>query len=104
MSSFFDYFTEEDLQQFSEKLGDNVTLDDEGRMIITSTDGSSLTLVKRGEDIYIEVEESVGMFYENGDNIYYADPVWWTKLNPDYLDQLIDDANNGVDLCYSEYV
>ena len=102
MCTYFDDFTEEDLQQFSEKLGDNVTLQD-GEITIWSTDGTSLTLVKHNGDLYMVVEESEGMFFEDGDNIYYTDPIWWAKLNPDYLDRLIEDANNGVDLCYSEY-
>lgn len=38
---------------------------------------------------------------EDGDNIYYTDPVWWTKLND--LDQLVEDVKNSI--CSSgEYV
>lgn len=100
MSSYFEDFTDEEYAKYSELFNYNTELED-GKIRVWGGEDSYLILVKHNEDIYIEVDECEGMFFEDGDNIYYTDPVWWTKLND--LDQLVEDVKNSVELCYAEY-
>lgn len=100
--SVFEDFAEEEYAKYKELFGDNCRLED-GTIIVYGGEDSELTLVKHryDGDVYMQIEEGESDFFQDGDHIYLAGEVWWTKLNN--LDQLVEDVKNGEELYYSEY-
>lgn len=101
MNTIFKDFTQEEYQKYSEMFDGNTRLYN-GSIIVYGGDGSELTLVKHWKgDVYMQLEEGEGDFFEDNDNIYQVEPRWWTKLNN--IDQLVEDVKNGEELYYCNY-
>lgn len=101
MKSPFIDFSEEEYKKYLELFSYNTELED-GKIIVQSEEGTSITLVKHySGDVYMEIEEEEGMFLQEGNYIYLTGDRWWSKLN--HLDRLVEDMKSGNELDYGEY-